>query len=163
MQTQEITFAELRKAYTQVREFLIADAQVDNPNFGLYSTIDEDLDLFDVPFEEDFCKKFGIQISYIQISWEERIKAIGLNLLKQFAMLPILPFVILWLLFAILWLLVLVFLNYLFPQFNFLNEKNKIISKKDWQQDKLTVADLVSTLIAKEYVRKKEVNYVLKK
>lgn len=159
MQIQEITFAELRNAYTQVREFVKEQTGCDDKEIGLYSTIAEDFGLEDLDydsFEKEFFEKFNISIANHK---KEEVKGsiwgnIAMVLLFILFLIPL----IIWLiLFGIVMLLKSIFPN-LFPEVEI-----QLPSKKDWQQDKLTVADLVSTLIAKEYMPKKEVNYVLKK
>jgi hypothetical protein len=147
----EISFGELRRTYEEVRKFLIEDLYVEDTNFGLYATIDEDLDLFDVDFETEFCKKFSIDLPNMKIDYSELIKRLILNVLKMFLMLPIMPLVVIYVVMALI-------INLLFSK-----EIEKTSSKKQWQKDQLTVADLVSSAVAKRFVQKKEIVFVLKK
>lgn len=159
--TQEISFSELREAYTQVREFVKEKTGCEDKGVGLYSTIEEDFGLEDLDydsFEREFFAKFNISIANYK---KEEVKGSiwGNIAMVLLFILLLIPSIILLILFGIVMLLKSIFPKY-FPE---TEEEIQLPSKKDWQQDKLTVADLVSTLIAKEYMPKKNVNYVLKK
>lgn len=158
MQTQEIGFSELRNAYTQVREFVKEQKGCEDKEIGLYSTIEEDLGIEELDyhnFENQFIARFNIAIiennkTKIQNTIWENLR----NILIVIIYTPFVPFLIV---FAI----ILLVISKVFPKF-FPEVEIQLPSKKAWQQGKLTVADLVSTLIAKEYLPKKDVKYVLK-
>jgi hypothetical protein len=162
MQTQEITFAELRNAYTQVREFVKENTGCEDKEIGLYSTMENHLGVDSEDMFINFVDKFGIknEIEKQSVLTEWLFKMLGWLLIIGFVYVIITEFFLIIGICLIISLLIGItaIIDKFLPK-----RKIYIISKKDWQQDKLTVADLVSTLIAKEYVPKKEVNYVLKK
>ncbi len=163
MQTQEIGFGELRRAYVQVREFVKEKTGCEDKEIGLYSTIEEDLEIFGEDlgfFFEDFAKKFGFATEK-QSKWAEwSFKVFACFFLVGLAYCIVTEFLkFLAICLAILGLMAILAVVDYFS----LPKQITLVAKKDWQQDKLTVADLVSSLIAKEFVHKNEVTYVLKR
>ena len=99
MQTQEITFAELRKAYTQVREFVKENTGCEDKEIGLYSTMENHLGVD----SEDLCimftnfvDKFGIknEIEKQSVLTEWLFKILGWLLIVGFVYLIITEFLL---------------------------------------------------------------------
>lgn len=164
MKTVEISFEELRKHYSKTCKFIEDISGVKKHQIGIYSTFENDLYMCDEDIEDMmflFLKEFEIQpksdIKPIS-KWSQNI------LLYIFSLLTILLicfFIYHWqitLIIAII-ITILIFIenrNYIKPQII-------VPTKKEWNPDKLSVADLVCMVVEKKNIYKKDIHFVIKK
>jgi hypothetical protein len=164
MQIYEISFGELRQVYKQIRELIKENSGgLQDEEIGLYSAIEKDLGFYNDDsyfLEESFVDKFGIgEPTMVEQSnkYSDFVSYfLGFAFLVCIAYLAItnpIPFFMICviILFLVIW-------GHYSPK-----KKITVPAKKQWQKDQLTVADLVSSAVAKRFVQKKEIVFVLKK